>query len=49
MSVLTDEETEKSPPCPLVADAARILCSENRPGGASAALHAAVFYSGVEF
>lgn len=49
MSVLTDEETEKSPPCPLVADAARILCSENRPGGASAASHAAVFYSGVEF
>lgn len=49
MSVLTDEETEKSPPCPLVANAPRILCSENRPGGASAASHADVFYSVVEF
>lgn len=40
MSALTDEETEKFPPCSLAADAAWILCSENRAGGASAASHA---------
>jgi hypothetical protein len=43
MSALTDEETEKFPPCSLAADAAWMLCSENRAGGASAASHAHLF------